>query len=149
MIDNLDFYTYLENYCKENKIFFIPGPEDYQNAVADEDYYKDFDLILCSDLTLTPNFYDEEGTVTYNGTIALGRKREITDDEETESSLDETFKQKYSRRLHDLIEMLYNLLNEIRCDADAEILSCTMSYSINRFDLNADFVVANISIQFI
>lgn len=148
MIDNLDFYSYLEDYCDTNKIFFIPGSEDYQNAVADEDVYKDFDLILCSDLTLTPNFYEEDGSVTYNGTLALGRKREITDGEETVASLDETFKQKYARRLHDLITMLYNMINEIRCDADAEVLSCSMSYAINRFDLNADFIVANISIKF-
>ena len=148
MIDNLDFYSYLENYCKENNIFFIPGQEDYRNAVADENVYEAYDLILCSDLTLTPNFYDEDGSVTYNGTIALGRKREITEDEETVSSLDETFQQKYNRRLHSLISMLYNMINEIRCDADAEILSCTMSYALNQYDLNADFIVANISIKF-
>lgn len=147
MINNLDLYGYLKDYCEDNKIFFIPGPEDYRNAVADENVYEDFDLILCTDLTLSPNFYDEEGSVTYNGLIALGRKRELTDEEETVSSLDETFQQKYVRRLCDLVELLVDFLNDIRCDADAEITYCAISYAINEYDLNADFAVANITMK--
>ena len=147
MINNLDLYGYLKDYCEDNKIFFIPGPEDYRNAVADENVYEDFDLILCTDLTLSPNFYDEEGSVTYSGVIALGRKREITDEEETVSSLDETFQQKYDRRLCDLVKLLVDFLNDIRCDIDAEIPSCSISYAINEYDLNADFAVANITMK--
>lgn len=145
--DNLDFIGYLKDYCTRNNIFFIPGPEDYQNAVADYSVYENYDLILCADLSLTPDF-NEFGRVSYNGTLALGRKRELTDYEQTVSSLDETFEQKYERRLLALTQALFGLINEIQCNEDGEILSCSMSYAINRFDLNADFVLANINIKF-
>lgn len=144
MTNNLDFYGYLKEYCARNSIYFIPGPEDYQNAVMDASVYDAYDLILCSDLTLTPSFGEDFGSVTYNGTIALGRKRE----DDTVSTLDETFAQKYEARLCDLMESIINMLNELQCNEDAEVISCTAQYAINQYDLNADFVVAAVSIKF-
>lgn len=141
MTDNFDFYGFLENYCKENHIFFIAGPEDYANAVADRNLYAEYDLILTADLTLSPDYGDNFGKVTYNGTIALGRKRE----DYTTSSLDETFRQKYNRRLLDLVHSLDNIFKSFMCEDDVEITS-TMSYALNRFDANIDFVAANVSI---
>ena len=143
-MDNaLDFIGYLKNYCKKNNIFFIAGPQDYQNAVIDKNIYAPYDLILIADLTFTPNFSDELGTVVYDGTIGLGRKKE----DFTTSSLDETFQQKYDRRLLSLSEAIVNMFNEMQCTDDIEVLSWTGSYALNRYDLNADFVVANISIK--
>jgi hypothetical protein len=94
--------------------------------------------------------YGEAGVigVTYQGSIALGRKREITDDEQTESTLDETFMQKYTRRLVDLTGMLNGILEGLQCEQDAYIDSCTMNYVLNKYDLNVDFVNATVSIRF-
>jgi len=143
MKNNLDFLGFLEDYCREHKIYLITGPEAYQNAVADWAVYEAYDLIMCVDLTFNPDFSDELGSVTYNGTIGLGQKRE----EETESSLDETFGQKYHRRLLKLAETFVAFFNELQCEDEIEMNSCTMSYALNRYDLNADFVVANVSFK--
>lgn len=145
MTDNLDLYGTLKAYCEDNDIYFIPGEDDYVNAVNDADVYEAYDLLLVTDLTLSPNFADLDGSVTYNGTIGLGRKCE----DETVSSLDETFQQKYDNRLKDLTSMLIDILNMLQCDEEGEILSCTINYEINSYDLNVDMVVANISIRFI
>ena len=143
MENALDFIGYLKDYCTENKIFFVAGPRDYQNAVLDKKIYDEYEMLLLVDLTFSPNFDDELGTVIYTGTFALGQKKE----EDTVSSLDETFQQKYDRRLLKLAEALAAMFNEMQCDGDIEVLSWTGSYALNRFDLNADFVVANASVK--
>jgi len=144
-MDRLDFISYLRCYCISNKIYFAAGESDYVNAIADQNLFKNYDLIMCADLTLTPNF-SESGvsSVTYNGYISLGRKREQT----TFSSIDETFIQKYDNRLKDLVSMLVNFFNNLSCMEAATINSCTMDYLLNRTDVNIDFVSASVSITF-
>ncbi len=149
-MENLfDLITYLNNWCEENDIYFCAGPEQYNNIVVDNTVYEDFDLILCVAFNMVPRYGDTglQG-VTYQGSIALGRKREETDDEQTESSLDETFMQKYTRRLVDLTGMLNGILEGLQCEQDAYIDSCSMNYVLNKYDLNVDFVNATVSIRF-
>lgn len=134
-----DLLIQLRDFCKKNSIFFIPGPEDYENAVADYHIYDDYELILTADLSFSPDF--DNDTITYTGTIGLGRKREC----ETESSLNETFEQKFDNRLLELSDKLIVLLQELTCQGYATVTSCDASYTLNRFDLNADFVIANIT----
>lgn len=144
-----DFIGYLKDWCTENKVFLIAGPESYQNAVADEHIYEDYDLIMCASLTINPMFTETgANSCSYNGSIGFGRKREITDSENTVSNLDETFDQKYERRLLDLTETLVAFLEDLQCNEDADIRSCIINYSLNRYDLNADFVIADVSLQF-
>lgn len=143
MGNSLDFIGYLKDYCKDNNIFFVAGPKDYQNAVLDKKIYDSYDMLLLVDLTFSPDFSDEIGAVTYTGTFALGQKRE----ENTVSSLDETFQQKYDRRLLKLSEAIVSMFREMECTNDIEVQSWTGSYALNRFDLNADFVVANASVK--
>ncbi len=142
MENSLDFIGYLKEYCDEKHIYLIAGPKDYQNAIIDKHIYAAYDLILLADLTFSPSF-EEFGVTTYTGTIGLGQKRE----EMTVSSLDETFQQKYDRRLLKLSETLVTIFRDMECTNDIEIQSFTGSYALNKFDLNADFVVANITIK--
>lgn len=145
-----DFIGYLQNWCNANNIYLISGPESYQNAVVDWSIYENFDLIMCISTEIIPQFGDQGGieSVTYQGNIGLGRKREIIDGEQTISSLDETFQQKYNSRLQELTEKLALFFENLQCEEDAYIDRCVMSYALNKYDLNADFVVANIQIRF-
>lgn len=144
MENKLNLIGTLRDYCIENNIYFIPGPQDYVNAVADNSIYSAYDLVLIASLLFEPIFGDNSlESVTYTGTIALGRKREET----TVSSLDETFEQKYDRRLLDLSEELVSILQELSCKEDIEITRCQIAYQINQYDLNLDLVSANIEMS--
>ena len=149
MNDIFGLISYLSNWCKNNGVYFCAGPEQYNNIVLDNNIYENFDLILCVAMNMTPK-YSEGGlqSVTYQGSLALGRKREMTDEENTESSLDEDFMQKYSRRLEDLTGKLNDLLISLQCEQEAYIDNCTMNYVLNKYDINVDFVNSTVSIRF-
>ena len=139
----LNLIGILRDYCDREHLYFIPGPAAYQNAIMDQSIYADNDLILVCDLQFSPVFGENSlDEVQYNGTIALGRKREVS----SVSSLDETFAQKYDRRLKELSNLLTELLLSLQCEHNFVIDSARMSYSLNEYDLNADFVSSEIQI---
>lgn len=132
-----DFRTY----CKNKGYYFILGDDAYINAVNDSTVYENNKIIVIADLSFKPNIENNRTySVSYSGTIAVGRKRES----ETVSSLDETFEQKYDNRLQDLSELLMVILSDFACSNDIEINSVNARFDINKFDLNADFVAAQI-----
>lgn len=146
MTDKLDFISYLRNWCNSKGIYFAAGESDYINAYNDQNIFENLDLILCADLTLTPSFSDTGvSSVTYNGYISLGRKRET---ESQYSSIDETFLQKYDNRLKDLAEILVGFFGALQCEQEATINTCTLDYLLNHTDVNIDFVSASVSITF-
>ena len=145
-MDNLfDLVTYLNNWCEENNIYFCAGPDQYNNIAMDKNVYESFDLLLCVAFNMIPKYSDTGlQAVTYQGSMALGRKRE----DDTESTLDEDFMQKYANRLADLTGMLNGVLENLQCEQNAYIDSCSMNYVLNKYDLNVDFVNATVSIRF-
>ncbi|MCQ2608737.1 MAG: hypothetical protein MJ197_08640 [Bacteroidales bacterium] len=146
-MNKYDLIGVIRDYCQANNIHYIPSISEYDayvNAVADGELYEEYDLIFCTFFTLRPSFGGSVvQSVTYNGTCALGRKRE----ENTVSNLDETFIQKYDARLKNLTELLVSMLAEIACNVDGEITNCNLSYDINKLDLNADFIGCELSIK--
>lgn len=139
----LNLIGILRDYCTRENLYFIPGPAAYQNAIMDKSVYAANDLILVCDLQFSPIYGENSlNEVQYNGTIALGRKREIA----SVSTLDETFEQKYDRRLMELSNFLTELLLTLQCEHNFLIDSAQMSYNLNEYDLNADFVSAEIQI---
>lgn len=143
-MEAFNFYGKLQEYCKEHKIFLALGEQEYANYISDKKCYDAYDMIMCADLRLTPVFNEiSVQEVTYKGTIALGRKRE----ENTQSTLDELFHQKYERRLKDLTEILVSIFEELMCSEEIYVRRCEISYRINVYDVNIDFVSANVSIN--
>ena len=139
----LNLIGILRDYCNRENLYFIPGPVAYQNAIMDQSVYAANDLILVCDLQFSPVFGENSlNDVQYNGTIALGRKREVL----FVSTLDETFEQKYDRRLMELSNLITELLLSLQCEHNFVIDSAQMSYSLNEYDLNADFVSSEIQI---
>lgn len=148
-----DIIKALRSYCITNDITFIPAlTEDYINAVISRQYYEYNGLILVAMLNRQLR---REGSnvigVTFSGVIGLGQKRETVEVEEvvvsqTESSLDESFEQKYDRRLSELMFGLQDIIGEFVCAEELEVLNENTRMEINKFDLNADFVFTDISL---
>lgn len=139
------------SYCSEKGYCCLIGDDAYVNAINDSTVYENNQIIIILDLKFSPKLENNiVNEIVYSGTIAVGRKREsITDDEtttETVSSLDETFEQKFDRRLSDLSELLVVILSDFACENEININSIDARYDINKFDLNADFVAAQISL---
>ncbi len=144
-MERYELLTKVREYCDNNGIVFIPGLDDaYQLR-------ERFDALASDQLILT--FYHQASVpfnqangpqdITYNCVFALGRKYEA---EGTESSLDETFEQKYDRRLKELSQLLEPMLTTIACENELLLGDMTMTYDLNKFDTNIDFVVTSIAI---
>lgn len=143
----------LRDYCEDNSWFFIPGLQQYQNAVADLNVYENNDIIMIAFFRARPRFENAKCVgMTYQGSIALGSKRESvtvndgtieephTTTTLTESSLDETWEQKYDNRLKMLGQLLLSTVSSVACSNELEIQNANVEMIINKFDLNADFV---------
>jgi len=149
-------YEILKAYCSTRNIFFIPGSDAYVNAVNDSDTYENYDKLLIADFTASPKFVGGRVVSTvYSGILALGQKRELTDIDlgspevliQTESNLDETFEQKYDRRLKDTAQALAIIIGDIMCANELEVTNARFKLDINKFDLNIDMVAATITFE--
>lgn len=123
---------YLYTYCSQHNIIACFGPKQYDTLLLDKNNLAIGQLILCADLRVEDNL---DGAL-FTGTLVLLRKNE----EETKSSLDESFEQKYERRLLYLEGQLKTIITEMECSLDGEVLSATYQHVINQYDLNCDGV---------
>ena len=80
--------------------------------------------------------------IKYTGTIYIGRKFETN----TAATLDETWFQKYTRRLQELSQLFSTHIEVISCAEELDIESVQLEMVINQLDENIDFVVANITL---
>ena len=140
----LELIDYFRTYCEENKMFFAPGESHFQNFISDQNVYDAYEMILCCDFRMSPVFNENQVEyVTYTGTLAVGRKRE----ECTESSLDELFLQKYDNRLSDLTKILLSIIEGLVCQDEVDVDRCSIGYALNQYDVNIDFVTAQLTIR--
>ena len=141
----------LRTYAQTKGIVFFMGADQYVNAIADKNKINDNQLILVAMFSVQPK-KDGNGTDIheYVGKLALGRKREsVTVGQtttKTVATLDETFEQKYDRRLLDLTGKLNDLVKEVACQNELIVVSFKMEMKLNQFDLNADFVDSSITL---
>lgn len=141
----------LRTYCQTKGIVFFMGSNQYINAIADKAKVNDNQLILMAMFSVQPK-KDSNGNEVdeYVGKLALGRKRESTTVGQvmtkTVATLDETFEQKYDRRLFDLAGKLNALVKEIACQNELIVVSFKMDMQLNQLDLNADFVDSSITL---
>ena len=139
----------INSYCAENNILFIPGTAAYVNLsqIIDETDFSVNNKILIADFTAQPNLVN--GTVQetrYSGLLALGQAFDIEDGTVTyQSTLDETYQQKFDRRLYQLSNELVEIIADISCENELTTENITFKLDINQFDVNADFVAATIT----
>jgi hypothetical protein len=77
----------------------------------------------------------------------LGRKFDNTSSSGTYSKLDETYEQKYDRRLTDLRADMETLLRSMFCSGDYELQSARVLRGINLTPENLDFVMADVTFR--
>jgi hypothetical protein len=80
--------------------------------------------------------------IRYQGVLILGQK---FDDDGTAASLDETFIQKYDRRLEDLMSALNLHIVAFACENELDINGVEYSYDLNKFDTNIDFIAGAVT----
>jgi hypothetical protein len=138
-----DYCTNTTGFTSHSGITYIMGTESYVNAVADGIQYEDGQLIMLANFNAIPVISDGRVTKTsYPGLLGIGRKRES---DESVSSLDETYKQKYDRRLRELSNLIVEIISEIACSYELDVQNINIKFEINNFDLNADFVMATLT----
>jgi hypothetical protein len=126
---------------------FIYGAKPFQNwEITQKDIYSGESF-----LGMFP--FRERGSVD-NGAVAswsvstviwVGRK---FDPAGTYSSLDETEKQKYDRRLKYLRALMETILASLCGDTDVEITEAEIFRELNRFDENTDVIGCNLSFTY-
>ena len=80
--------------------------------------------------------------ITYSAEIMLGRKFDEIGDT---SSLDETFIQKYERRLEELAKLMATFLASFACEHGLTIQNSTFQFYLNQYDENLDFCGGNVT----
>jgi hypothetical protein len=143
-MDNFDLIGALQEYADENNMHYLSGNDAYQNYEASQNTYDDGQLVLSADFDASVSFSRgfAIGSITYTGVLALGRK---FDEADTVSDLDETFYQKYQRRLKDLMTLLVTHIAAFACDNKLQVTNCQFRMDLNKFDTNIDFIAASIT----
>lgn len=143
-MDNFDLIGSLASYASDNDMHYLSGENAYQNYEASQNTYDDGQLVLSADFNAAIYFSRgfTIGSITYTGVLALGRKFE---ESETGSNLDETFYQKYQRRLKDMMTLLASHIGIFACANKLEVTQCQFRMDLNKFDTNIDFIAATIT----
>lgn len=142
-MDKFDIIGALKTYAENQGWAFLSGQSWYQNYEASQHEYTDGQLVLGVDFDSIPT--RRAGTISeisYSGTLILGRK---FDSDETPSSLDETFIQKYEARLLELTTLLSNMINAFSCEHELDVTGENIRMDLNKFDTNIDFVVETLT----
>ena len=140
-MDNFDIIGVLEAYAVAKGWHFVYGFDDFDSNTGVMKDYAPGELVLIADFNSTPVYKNGKITeITYNCLLMLGRK---FDDDSTPSSMEETPKQKYDRRLKVLAQTLANSIAEIGCQNELETPSAPISVDINVYDTNLDFAISN------
>ena len=143
-MDNFDLIGALSDYATANSWAFLYGDEAYKNFAASKNDYITNQLILgANPFTATPVITNagKISQISYNGLLMLGRKFEVS----TAATLDETYIQKYNRRLLELSQLLATNIAAFACAEELEVSSSIFELRINSYDSNIDFVVGNIT----
>lgn len=142
-MDNFKLVSTLKAYADTNEWAFLYGDKFHQNIEASQNTYSAGQYVMYADFDATPAFRAGAiGQITYTGVMALGIK---IDEAETVVSLDETYYQKYTSRLENLMIALASYIADFACDNELEITNCVFRADINRFDTNIDFIAASVT----
>jgi len=113
--------------------------QDFNIGVCQE--FQAGDVILLAATRQTPTRVGALiSEINYDCLLMLGRK---FDPDGIASSLDETSKQKYDRRLSLLAKELSEFIAVFMCDNELEGTIGTVSFQKNMFDTNIDFAVTS------
>ena len=147
-MDHFALLSTLKDYADAHGWHFLSGDNFHQNYEASQNEYNPGDLVLAVDLDAGPTYSagGKISSISYSGIVALGRKVDETPVlDETRSNLDETFWQKYTRRLEELMGLLSIALVTIACENELELSAVRFRMDLNKFDTNIDFIVGSVT----
>lgn len=147
----MKIYQLLADYCATKNYDFIWGLDAYyQNLETNKSLGVNKPIVLC-EFKVSCSVSGPHVTHRYVGSISIGRKFESVEVEEivtnTESNLDETFKQKYDRRLLELSEILEMFVTLFSCEKQFKVPQFEYDFEINKFDEVIDFVSALVTFE--
>jgi hypothetical protein len=137
----------LRSYCTTKGYMFVYGSDDYKNIIAGKTKIPVDKLILfCDPVECVPIYAGGRiVSMNYNVGLGLGRKSEVISSVKTVSSLDETWLQKHDNRLNELSSLIGILIGDISCNNELDVTNANVTMSINKFDINVDFVRADLT----
>jgi hypothetical protein len=164
-MNKFDLIGALSNYASSKGWVFLSGHQSIQNYEASTKEYVNGQLVLTADFNAAPLFTQggKISQIVYNGVLALGIKLDddgtpaVEDDEETPedetavysdgtpANLDETFIQKYNKRLLILMNTLATNIAAFACANELDVTGADFRLETNKFDSNIDFVVGTIT----
>jgi len=144
-MDNFNLIGGLRDFAISKNWHFLCGDNFYENFEASQAEFENGQLVFVAEFSANPIFGNGNNisSISYAGTIMLGRK---FDEDSTPASLDETFIQKYDRRLLSLMQLLAVNIAQFACANELEISNPSFVLAINKFDTNIDFVVGQITL---
>lgn len=139
-MDQFDIIGVLESYALNNNWLFEYGINEFYKSAESNQQYDPGELIMFADFRALPKYKNGRITeISYTCLLMLGRK---FDDNGQAASLDETSKQKYDRRLKELMQILANAIGQVACDNDLEVTVGDIVVNINMYSENIDFAVS-------
>jgi hypothetical protein len=143
-MDRFDLIGALRTYAETRGWAFLSGEAWMQNYEATQSELTPAQLILGADFKSSPQFRGGLiDSIKYTGGLILGRKFESLTD--TESTLDETYIQKYDARLKELSTLLAAQISDFACTNSLEVEGVTFAPELNKFDTNIDFMAASLT----
>jgi hypothetical protein len=134
---------------------WIHGPRDYANyELTTKDITgTEFIFVLLPVITSANSITDfklvEEWSLDIQ--IMFGQKFDVaaeTAEADEYSSIDETYNQKYDRRIYDLTTTLHAFIEQWLCGSVYRLQSLRIDEEVNQFDENADFVIGRLTIRY-
>lgn len=140
---NFDIIGAIRTYCETLDYIFIAGDNFYINADLSKYRIDIGKTIITALFTAAPEYSDGQITrITYNGVLTCGVK---VDSEGYSASLDESFIQKYDRRLLSLMGTLSTFIQNFMCDNALDVTGTRMLAMLNRFAENIDYIEATLT----
>ena len=137
-MDNFGLIDVLEAYALGQDWKFVLKFDEFYANIDSQSEYINGQLILTVDTKPLPTIVNGQiTTITYSTLMALGRK---FDDDGAVASLDESYKQKYDRRLKDLQQALASAIATVACENELEVTTTDFISDINVYDTNIDFI---------
>jgi hypothetical protein len=138
-MDNFGLVDVLEAYALGQGWKFVLKFDEFYANLEVQDEYINGQLVLTADVKSNPTIVNGQvTTITYTALLALGRK---FDDDGEVASLDESYKQKYDRRLKDLESALASTIGTVACSNELDVTNTDFISDINVYDTNIDFII--------
>ena len=140
---NFDILGAIRTLCETKGYIFLAGDTYYIDADLSKERIDLGDYIITALFTAAPEYSDGQLTrITYNGVLTCGLK---VDSSNYTASLDESFIQKYDRRLLPLMQTLSTFISDLMCDNALDVTGARMLAMLNRYAENIDYIEATIT----